>query len=214
MSRSFVDLQNEVLDHGFSASRYRERTKRWLNDGVHRVRRRAHMPDAEGVSALATVAGQGAYDLPAALVRVRSLRIPSEAAPLAAESIIEADGYLPTETGKPVAYALSGSQVLLRPTPDRVYTLELRLWSNSDQMEADSDEAGVPEDYTDIPISWALYKAYLAEDDFEAAAVHRQDFNNGLQELASDLGRRQTDRIRQIPGTFATSGRAPRFVRP
>jgi hypothetical protein len=38
-AQTFLNLQDEVLAHGFSATAYRTRVKRWLNEGQWRAAR-------------------------------------------------------------------------------------------------------------------------------------------------------------------------------
>lgn len=212
--RTFLELQNEVLAYGFNATRYRSRVKTWLNEGVGRVRRRARIADAEAVDAIITVAGTGSYDLPSALLRVRSLREPSTSIVLDAVGIDTIDSYSPTSTGKPTVYALHANQVVLRPVPDAVYTLELREWSAADRMVLDTDEPGLPDDYLDVVIAYALSEAYGAEDDPEMAQFHRGRYDVKILELLGDLQKSQTDRVRRIPGMFASRCAGPNPQRP
>lgn len=202
--RTFLEMQEEVLAYGFSASRYRSRVKNWLNEGVHRIRRRAKIAEAEEPQAITTEAGVAGYSLPAASVRVRSLREPSSSAALEAISLGQLDEISSTATGKPSVYALEGDTILLRPIPDAAYMLELRYWSNSDKMIEDSDIPGVPDDYLDVVYAYALSEAFAAEQDIEMAQFHRTAFDVKLAELMGDLQKRQTDHVRQVPGMFAT----------
>lgn len=211
-ARTFKELQDEVLAHGFDDTRYRTRIKAWLNEAQQRIVRRARLYTRELQETFTTTAGTASYDLEPGLIRVRSVRLTDDHAQLEPATLEWVDQQ-PASTGKPSRYALSGESLVLYPTPSSGYPVEIRYWARPDKLVNDDDVLQIPNDYGDLLISWALWKAYKSEDDQPAAADHRSDFDRGLLELMADTSLRQVDGTRQIPGMWGRASR-PKFQRP
>lgn len=213
MARTFAQLQDDVLAFGFDPTTYRARVVLWLNEAQHRVARAISALEFSSTQTIATVAGTATYTLPATDVRVQSLRNTTDREALGSLEIGDLDT-APSGTGKPTSYAIQGRQLVLYPTPDAAYALELRFWSNVVDMSADSDVPTLPADYADILVSYALSKAFANEDDMEAAAYHRSVYDRELAGAKADLQHPSRDTVRQVPGMFATGVTSPTFQRP
>lgn len=211
---TFLELQDEVLAHGFAASAYRERVKRWLNEGLHRVQRLVRFPD---FGDLVTVAGEGSVDLPSGALRVHSITDPTTRSTLAPLSPDEYDESTLTP-GKPGGWMVYQGKVYLDPTPNQAYTFQIRFSMNSVDLVNDNDTfegLGLPaglNDYAMVIVEWALSRAYRAEDDAEMSALYMQQFNADLLVLKGDF-QMPTDPQKRIIGG-RSGGPGPRFSFP
>jgi hypothetical protein len=209
---TFLDLQNEVLAHGFNASRYRERVKRWLNEGLHRVAR--YVAVSPQTEALTTVAGESSIELPTGFLRVEALTQDEDNGALAQLTPVEFAHTLPS-SGRPSEYTVSGGYLYLAPSPDRAYSLTLRYWGNPSDFVNDDDtfiDVGMPaamNDYSMLLVSWALSRAYRAEDDAEMSRFHKMEFAEDLNLLKGDVQLSTRGSKRTIGGHAASA--APHF---
>lgn len=203
MSYTFATLRAEALAYGFTSD-YTSRIGVWLNEGQHRVARRIEIRDLLVTSTTTTVAGQVAYALPSDFARLRALTRTDTGTPMDPVSIEFFDGllYSPQATGAPRMYTFDGSGLNLYPTPDGAYNLQLRYYRDPPDMALDGDTPSIPPAYQDILISYAVMKAYRAEDDVQMAQFYLGEFNRGLAELASDRQFEIDDSPRQVPGTW------------
>jgi hypothetical protein len=72
--RTFAELQQEVMEHGFSAKRYSGRVKTWLNEALGQMARQANTLGLEREVSFTTRSGVAGYEIPGAVVRVISVR--------------------------------------------------------------------------------------------------------------------------------------------
>jgi hypothetical protein len=213
-TRTFLQTQNEALGDDFDALKYRDQVKVWINQAVGKIARRVSLiQPLQGTAALNTVAGQKAYTLPTDDARLLSVREPSLARPLEAVSIDDIDEQAAAQ-GSPQVYALYGGQVVLYPTPDRVYALEQRYERDATTLVADGDLLPLPDPYGDLPVTWTRARLFEAEDDAEMATYWQSRFDRELAELRSDVGRENRGRRRQLPSMWDVPSPAPRFTRP
>lgn len=207
--RTFGDLQTEVLAHGFDSTMYAARVKAWLNEAYHRVSRHVRLPELEASATVETVAGEREVALPADVVDLISVT-DSRGRSLFSIDSRDLDGS--RSTGVPTAFALSGSKMILDPAPRGADTLAVRYWRDPGDMTSDADVPVVGR-YGDALVSYALQRAYRAEDDFEAANFYLAEWQRALVELRADAQFR-VGVPRQIPGTFMEGPVGLRFRRP
>lgn len=213
--RTFKDMQDEVLAYGFADSSYRTRVKTWLNEGVHRVARAVRLSESASTEPFGTVAGEPSYQLASSAIRIRQIVNTADRVELCPVEITEINT-APGASGKPREYALEGGNLVLYPTPDAAYPLELWFLANTAKLVGDGDVPAMPDDYLDIAIAWALQKAYAAEDDFPASQFHRSYFDTELSQMRADVQHRQVGRVRRVPSMWADGYRSarPTFERP
>lgn len=211
MARTYLDLQNEVLGNDFDPQTYRPLVKTWINEALHRIARRVHLPQLEVIYPFATANGTASYALPADEVRDLSLREPSTSTPLEEIAYDELDA-ADASTDKPLFFARYGLNLILYPTPDAAYALELRYLKNTPELAADAEIPAIPGDYSDACVSYARSRAFRAEDDRQQADAFMADFDRAVNELRADIGKRGRGR-KQIPSMWDTPP-APTFVRP
>jgi hypothetical protein len=202
MAYTFLQLQDEVLAYGFSATAYRARVQRWLNEAQHAAIRR--VPDRDNLtsSTTSTISGTVAYSLPSDFARLESVVRTVDRAPLHPISIDWMDT-LSAASGTPQLYALDDQGLNLYPTPDGVYALKLRYWKDPVDMAGDTDVPSLPAAHQDILVSYAVSRAFRAEDDQERAVAFMQDFERGITEMAADRRGEVNDGNRQVPGMWS-----------
>jgi hypothetical protein len=201
MSYTFLQLQDEVLAHGFDSTQYRARIQRWLNEGQHLTMRRVTTRDFVTSSTVTTAAGTVSYSLPTDLDRIQDLVRTVDQTPVHPISMEWMDT-LPPASGAPTLYALSDSGISFYPTPAGVYTLRLRYWKDAADMTLDTDTPTIPSAHQHVLVSYACSRAYRAEDDQERAASFMADYERGLVGMAADRRGEQGDGPKQVPGMW------------
>lgn len=205
--RTFAQLQQEVLAHGFGAPRYQSRIKVWLNQAVGQIARHANLAGLEQTVTITTQIGVATYEIPGDVVRIMSLS--DRGFQLRNVDVSEVDASF-GELGAPTGYATFGSKVLLTPTPLSARDLEIRVRARPSVMAADEDTPNLPLAYEDVILSYALWHAFRSEDDVEMATFYQGQYEQGMAQLRTDLQYPDESRHRQIPGMLA--GRdAPSF---
>jgi hypothetical protein len=198
--RTFDDLQTEALGNDFAAGVFPgSRVGQYLNDGVHRIARRVHIPKLEMPYAFSTIPGTAAYDLPVDDIRILSASNVNDRAPLEELDIHDIDD-LTLTTGNPVSFAQSGGQLVLFPTPDHAYQVQIRYLRNT-VFTAGTDtttDIGFPDDYSDLLVLWARARMFRFEDDLQAAGALKAEFETELANLKNDVQRQSPSRVRQV----------------
>lgn len=202
MAMTFTQLQDEVLNHGFDES-YRARVKNWLNEAQGRVARYMQVPDFEAPYSVFTTPQNPTFSLPADFVRLVSLNNLTTLRCLDPSTPQLLDAY-PARSGEPLVFALDPAfdAVRLYPTPDQAYELRLRYFASPTAMSDTNPTSAIPADYTDLLVTYALSRAFRAEDDYEAANFFSGQFTVELQKAATDLQYRDTT-TKQVPGIWS-----------
>ncbi len=208
--RTFAELQQEVMEHGFSAKRYAGRVKTWLNEALGQMARQANTLGLEREVTFSTRPGVATYEIPGAVVRIISVRDRGfQLCNIPIEEIDERVG----EQGAPIDYAVFGAGLILAPTPTVARTIQVRYRSRPTRMAADADYPGIPAAYEDLLLSYALYHAFRSEDDVEMASFYKGEWQAGMAQLRTDLQYPDESVRRQIGGMMGDGG-PPHFRRP
>lgn len=217
MSYTFVQLQDECLAYGFNATDYRSRMKLWLNEGQRRVARDLDLPGREKVSALTIVANTSTYALPNDCQRVSYVYDDTTNNQIRLNLINKWDFEErdPLQLGQPQEYAVDaladvGFQITVWPTPDAVYAIKVRYIQVPTVMTNDGDSVGlsvlssIQFDYEDLLISYALFRAYGAEDDKDQSGYHLSVYKEGIMACKADMLTLTHDSPEQVSGTWGT----------
>lgn len=198
---TLADLRTEVYNHGFAANVYASRVTGYLNEALRAASRKVDYFQDETVEAFATVAGQAAYPWPTDFAKLRYLRDAdlAQTLQLAPIRVVETS---PAANGRPDTYALAGSTLVLYPTPDAVYNLQLRYWQLPALMAADGDTPSLPADYHRLLVYYALQRCYECEDDAELAQYWQGQWAAALRDMAADVKFPSTDGPRQVPSMW------------
>ena len=198
---TYLALQDEVLDHQISPSKYRPSVKRWLNDAQRRAVIESELRTQEETYAFSTEAGTAGYSLPVNFARIIDLHNSATHGVLSRMDRKAYDG-LATSSGSPSAYAVLGSKITLYPTPDTVYPLVLRYWKLPEDMVKDEDEPEIPPQYHELLAAWALKKAFLRENDPREAQTWREEWERGIFKMRGEAFVDAQDGPRQVPGLY------------
>ena len=208
---TLLQLRTAVINHGFDAGVYSGQINQWINDAYEQACRVALFSTDEATYDFSTAAGTQTYPLPADMVSMRSLRNTDLDQEMVAAEIRDIDRSSHTNTGAPFAYALSSSNILLYPTPDQAYPLELRYWKLPADLVADGDTPAIPSDYHRMLWYWATAEAYWSEDDGSTGAQWENRFNTLLAKFEADVKFQNEDAPSQIRGMWESGrGLSPR----
>jgi hypothetical protein len=207
--RTFLQLQDEVLAHGFGP-RYRPRVKTWLNEALGKLSRQVRSAGMEMESTITLTPGVRHYDIPGAVTAVMDVRN-DMGLHMANVDRTEIDSM--TGGGSPVIYTIFGGRLIIGPSPIKAGTLLVRYRGRPVRLSNDTDLSGLPSAYEDLLTHYALWHAYLAEDDPEVASYHKQEWNEGVAEFRRDSQLEDESESRQIVGMMSRPW-IPRFLRP
>ena len=201
MALTFRQIQDEVLNHGFDES-YRPRVKNWVNEGQQRFARAIRSPASQEVAVISVSSTNVTAGLPSDFERLESVYDTTVSKLLDSSSLKEIL-QAPARFGRPNLFAVdnSTSSLVFYPAPDADFSFQLRYWAAPTDLSADSDQSIIPAAWQDLLITYALMKAYRAEDDFEAAAFYNNQFREDLARAAVDLQYRDIS-PQQVPGTW------------
>lgn len=201
---TYKELQDEVLAHGFRES-YRTRVKTWLNQGQSEVYRLLDIIDVRTQGSITTIIGTSVYSTPP-VSNATIEGVIDEALGFSLEfrtyEDLLAKNALGTFTGRPIEYAIAGSQgVILSPVPDAVYTLTVVYFTRPVNMSADGDQSTLPDDLDHAMISWALSRAFRAEDDAQMSQFYMSEFQRDVINYGEWAGQKSKDPT-QVSGTW------------
>lgn len=186
MSMTLTQLQTEVQGHGFDQNVFGTRIPVYLNDGLREMCRKVKFYSDEADSSFTTTAGTATRALPADFAQVRSVRDTTNTRELTRITLRDIDAS-PSSTGTPVAYALDGASIRLLPVPDGVVNLSIRYWKLPAAITADADIPGIPEDYHNELVYYALARCFESEDDVQMAQYYDGKWTAALRDMAADL---------------------------
>jgi hypothetical protein len=202
---TFLEMQDEVLNHGFDPSTYRARVKNWLNEAQGRISRLLELPSLYTTTSIPTVNGTDTYSLPTNVIRINGVTnasSPSELSYVEDPADINYSNQNGQNLGEPQYYTFFGTSLRLSPIPDAVYTLTVDYYQTANTLQADSDVSLLPSDYHDIMISYALSRAYRSEDDMQMSQFFYSEFMRDLQFMGADRQSVVRDGPRQVPGMW------------
>lgn len=198
---TFLEMQQEVLEFQFSEIKYRPLIKRWLNQGVRRAVIEAELRTSEEAASYTTTSGDATLELPADFARIIDLYDEDENDPLDRLSLREFDD-LEDASGRPTAYTVEDDQIRVYPTPDGAYNLGLRYRRLPEDMVADSDVPELPVQYQELPIAYAMKKAYLRENDRVQAATWDAEWQAGILKMRGEVSSDTFIGPSQVSGTW------------
>lgn len=205
---TFVDVQNEVLNYGFADGPqvYRSRVQQWINEAEFQIAREVEGPEFQQNQTIQLIPNVYSYALPATFARVQSIAYPAMNTRLIPMDIQDFDLVDITNfSGPPAKYALDQNNLFLLPNPNSADTLTFRYISVPTPMVNDTDVPTLNTNYLHLLVNYALWRAFDAEDDYEAKQNFFQQYTHDLANYAADVQWRNVDRGRQVDGTWSTS---------
>jgi len=151
-----------------------------------------------------TVAGTSSYALPADHLRTRVLRI-AQNRPLNERVLfdLEQTFYDDATRGEPTDFAVEGANILLRPIPDRVYTLTHWYLKVEPALAKDTDVPLMPEMFQTSIVELAAYYAFRRTGYTEQAAIAEGAYQKWIQKMHDKVRKtRQTLAVTVRPGAW------------
>lgn len=195
------ELTEEVLSFQFSEAKYKPFVRRWLNQGQRRAVIESEIRIQESAQSIATVSEDPSYALPSDFSRLIDLFYVESHELVVPMDVREFDA-LPASTGRPYAYTVRGAEVVFYPTPDAAYNFTLRYWRLPQDMVNDADTPEIPVQYHELLVAYAMRKAFLREDDFQAAQQWEAVWEKGLLKMRGEVQHSTFDGPRQVGGTW------------
>lgn len=203
MTQTYATVQDLILGDDYDDTKYRERAKQAINDGLKIIGRNATLPKMQASWTVPIEIGVGSYDLPANWIRLRSVHDSTSRTPLAEVDIEEIDAAA-TTLGVPTSYAQYADKLVLFPTPSADRDIKARYMQSATDLVADDDSITVdlPDEYVYMLAAFGRSRLAAWEDDVELSQFWRQQFDRDLAMLRSDSGNPSMRRPRQIPGMW------------
>jgi hypothetical protein len=201
---TFKEMQDEVLEHQLNDNKYRPSIKRWLNEAQARIARQASVRALYASTNLSYAAGTPDGGLPADYARKVELADstdPDNWRVLFPMELADFDA-LPESAGAPTNYVIIGDILYLYPTPDVATTIALSYFRLPAEMSADSDTPEIPSDYHYLLPYWALYRAFMRENDIEQSTTWKNEWLTELEKMKGEMHYEGQDVPRQVPGTY------------
>lgn len=210
MLENFGDIVGAALQFGFNDGPQvnKGRIENWVNDGLAWVTRQVEAPEFQSTETKTLTAGTFKYPLPSDFLRMQDIYYPEIWTRLKPVDLQQFD-QTPQALweGRPMLYALYGTELWLAPTPNNsVDKLELRYIKTAPVLKAEADIPLLNKAYLSMLVEYAVMKAFEAEDDPEAAQVHKGVFKEELARYSTDVQDRVVDRARVLDGTWGGGG--------
>lgn len=197
---TYLELQEEVLAHQFQPDKYRPLVKTWLNQAQRRLVQESEIRTQVGTQEYTTVASNKSIGTtPTDFYRIVDLSDVDAHRLLTPWSMRDYDS-APPSRGRPYAYSYDASSIYAYPTPDAAYVLKLHYWKLPQDMSADGDAPEIPEQYQELLIAYAMRKAYLRENDYQAAQVWESAWERGMLKLRGEVVVETQDGPSQVQG--------------
>jgi hypothetical protein len=177
----FDAIQTEVIARLGNRGDIAARSVTWINDAYFEILMNPRFTffELDSAQIAATTIGQRTYSLPADLWFILSLRDNTNNIKLQRTHTMVLDKIAPT-SGQPVRYARFGLAVELDPTPNGVFTLQLRYRKRVTEL-APGGSMIIPREWDEPVTVLAVVKGFEALDNKEKAAFQRQLFDKMLE---------------------------------
>lgn len=160
---------------------------RWINDAQRELALHNNLLQARAVADSAR--GQAEYTLPLDVLTIRSVRYAGEKLqPLSAQ---EAEEHIDntTETGTPSRFWVWAQRITVHPAPAAPLTGGLQIFYSRQPatVSVATDIPELPVQYHNRIVEYCLQKAYELDENWAAAQVKGQQFQEGVQELKGNV---------------------------
>jgi hypothetical protein len=207
---TFGQIVNEVLQFGFNDGPQvnRRRIENWVNEGQLKIARQVDAPEFQETEEIVQQAGVWKYPLPEGFLRLQDIYYPEYTTRLRPVDLQQFDLTAPALVeGPPEIYVVYQNELWVFPASiEGTGNLELRYFKKPPKLAAEGDVPTLNVDYLDLLVTYAVIRAYEAEDDLEMATSHKARWKEDLDEYASDVQWRVDDRPRVIDGTWGSGG--------
>lgn len=214
MAQLLNDVVNQALSNDFESSVYKSAAQQAVRDALADLARSIDLPSLQGAWTPTVTAGAASLTLPSDDLRILSAFDGDNHAALTEVGQDYIDQSAPA-TGRPIVYAVYGSGATLYPTPDRSYPLTFRYARNMGEVDDSTDLSTlIPDEYVNALVSFTRHRLFRLEDDTTMSQFWRGEYERDKLAMKSNIQRGDRNRVRQVPGPYATARSTPRFMRP
>ena len=151
-----------------------------------------------------TVAGDGYISLPTDLREIRNVQLntdPVKTLEYYTVQMINTD-YAGQGQGKPKAYSIVGTEILLKPTPDAAYTLEIVYGENVQALSDEDTNNTILLRHPDAYLYGSLMNAYTYLMDEQRALQYDQLFTRIMDEIIRDTEKARYGGVLSMKTTY------------
>lgn len=151
-----------------------------------------------------TVAGDGYISLPTDLREIRNVQLntdPAKTLEYYTVQMINTD-YAGQGQGKPKAYSIVGTEILLKPTPDAAYTLEIVYGENVQALSDEDTNNTILLRHPDAYLYGSLMNAYTYLMDEARASQYDQLFTRIMDEIIRDTEKARYGGVLSMKTTY------------
>jgi len=151
-----------------------------------------------------TVAGDGYISLPTDLREIRNVQLntdPVKTLEYYTVQMINTD-YAGQGQGKPKAYSIVGTEILLKPTPDAAYTLEIVYGENVQALSDEDTNNTILLRHPDAYLYGSLMNAYTYLMDEARASQYDQLFTRIMGEIIRDTEKARYGGVLSMKTTY------------
>lgn len=160
----------------------------FINAAIKKIANERDWPWLYTTATITTVANTSTYALPAAHVRTDSIFEPSTGTLLDERQIEELDA-LVTTADRPVFFAAYGSNMVLAPPPDGVYTLTHRYVRSETPLAAQTDTPLIPAALDEGIVEWAAKLAFDTLGNAEASKAAAERYDTWIKQTVDNIRR-------------------------
>ena len=151
-----------------------------------------------------TVAGDSYISLPTDLREIRNVQLntdPVKTLEYYTVQMINTD-YAGQGQGKPKAYSIVGTEIMLRPTPDAAYTLEIVYGENVQALSDEDTYNTILSRHPDAYLYGSLMNAYTYLMDETRASQYDQLFTRIMDEIIRDTEKARYGGVLSMKTTY------------
>jgi hypothetical protein len=151
-----------------------------------------------------TVAGDSYISLPTDLREIRNVQLntdPVKTLEYYTVQMINTD-YAGQGQGKPKAYSIVGTEIMLRPTPDAAYTLEIVYGENVQALSDEDTNNTILSRHPDAYLYGSLMNAYTYLMDETRASQYDQLFTRIMDEIIRDTEKARYGGVLSMKTTY------------
>ena len=151
-----------------------------------------------------TVAGDSYISLPTDLREIRNVQLntdPVKTLEYYTVQMINTD-YAGQGQGKPKAYSIVGTEIMLRPTPDAAYTLEIVYGENVQALSDEDTNNTILSRHPDAYLYGSLMNAYTYLMDEARASQYDQLFTRIMDEIIRDTEKARYGGVLSMKTTY------------
>ena len=151
-----------------------------------------------------TVAGDSYISLPTDLREIRNVQLntdPVKTLEYYTVQMINTD-YAGQGQGKPKAYSIVGTEILLKPTPDAAYTLEIVYGENVQALSDEDTNNTILSRHPDAYLYGSLMNAYTYLMDEQRALQYDQLFTRIMDEIIRDTEKARYGGVLSMKTTY------------